>query len=76
MSGFTLTSTPVSNFKVVILVTAHVIELLNILKIAPGDNQVNMFIVYNHRPFLPHMHRLVYSQMDFFKHKLDHIIHF
>ena len=45
MSGFTLTSALVSNFKVVILITAHVIELLNILKIPPGDNQVNMFIV-------------------------------
>lgn len=67
MSGFTLTSTLESNFKVVILVTVHVFELLNILKIAPVDNQVNMFIVYNHRPFLPHMHRLVHSQTDFFK---------
>ena len=67
MSGFTLTSTLVSNFKVVILITAHVIELLNILKIPPGDNQVNMFIVYNCRPFLPHIHRLVHSQVDFLK---------
>lgn len=67
MSGFTLTSTLVSNFKVVLLITAHVIELLNILKIAPGDNQVNMFIVYNRRPSLPHIHRLVYSQIDFLK---------